>query len=264
MNKIERADVLAVLSPIWNAKPETARRVRQRVRAVLSRCQAEGHIKLNMAGEIISAALPKHRKGQKHFRALPFAEVPAALDRIANSRASDAGKLAFRFLVLTAGRTGEVLGATWEEIDTDGATWTIPADRMKAGREHRIPLSVAALGVLAAVKRLSGGNGFIFPSPRKHGAPLSNMSLTKVLRDTGLAERATVHGFRSSFRDWCAETGKRRELAEAALAHVVQGVEGAYFRSDLFEQRRAVMDGWAAHATRTAAKVVQLRKATAG
>ena len=110
VDRIERADVLAALTPIWNAKPETARRVRQRIRAVLSRCQAEGHIKLNMAGEIIGAALPKHRKGQKHFRALPFAEVPAALDRIASSRASDAGKLAFRFLVLTAGRTGEVLG----------------------------------------------------------------------------------------------------------------------------------------------------------
>ena len=253
VDRIERADVLAALTPIWNAKPETARRVRQRVRAVLSRCQAEGHITINMAGGIISAALPKHRQGQKHFRALPFAEVPAAVDRVARSRASDAGKLAFRFLVLTAGRTGEVLGATWEEIDLDAALWTIPADRMKAGSAHRVPLSAAALGVLEAVKRLSGGEGLIFPSPRKHGAPLSNMSLTKVLRDTGLAEAATVHGFRSSFRDWCAETGKRRELAEAALAHVVQGVEGAYFRSDLFEQRRAVMDGWANYATRSGA-----------
>ena len=133
---------------------------------------------------------------------------------------------------------------------------------MKAGSTHRVPLSEAALAVLEAVKRLSGGEGFIFPSPRKPGAPLSNMALTKLMRDTGLAEAATVHGFRSSFRDWCAETGKRRELAEAALAHVVQGVEGAYFRSDLFEQRRAVMASWAAHATRSAAKVVQLRAST--
>lgn len=263
VDRIERADVLAALTPIWNAKPETARRVRQRIRTVLSRCQAEGHIKLNMAGEIISAALPKHRNGKKHFRALPFSELPAALETIEQSRASEAAKLALRFLVLTASRTGEVLGATWEEIDLDANTWTIPDGRMKAGRAHRIPLPEAAVRALRDAERLSGGEGLIFPSPRKPGAPLSNMALTKVMRDNGLAEQSTVHGFRSSFRDWCAETGKRRELAEAALAHVVQGVEGAYFRSDLFEQRRAVMDGWAAHATRSAAKVVQLRTGTA-
>ena len=121
---------------------------------------------------------------------------------------------------------------------------------MKAGREHRVPLSEAALDGLERIKKLNDGFGVVFPSPLKRGRPLSDMTLTKVLRDTGLADHATVHGFRSSFRDWCAETGKPREIAEAALAHVVGGVEGAYFRSDLFQKRRILMDAWARYLTK--------------
>ena len=130
---------------------------------------------------------------------------------------------------------------------------------MKAGAEHRVPLSDAALAVLGQARPLRNKSGLIFPSPSRAGRPLSDMTLTKVLRTTGLADRSTVHGFRSSFRDWCADTGKPREIAEAALAHTVGGVEGAYFRSDLFERRRRLMADWAAYLSGDDAKVVPLR-----
>ena len=131
---------------------------------------------------------------------------------------------------------------------------------MKTGVEHRVPLSDSAVAVLEQARILEEASGLVFPSPRKPGHPLSNMTLTKVLRDTGLADRRVVHGFRSSFRDWCAETEKPREIAEAALAHTVGGVEGAYFRSDLFQRRRRVMDQWGAYVTGgSAGKVVRIR-----
>ena len=152
-----------------------------------------------------------------------------------------AAKLALKFVVLTACRSGEVRLAEWSEIDLASATWTLPGSRMKSGAEHRVPLSDAALEVLEQARPLSGGRDLVFPSPRSPNRALSDMSLTKVLRTTGLAERTVVHGLRSTFRDWCADTGKPRELAEAALAHTVGGVEGAYFRSDVFDRRRALM-----------------------
>ena len=144
------------------------------------------------------------------------------------------------------------------EIDVQAREWRIPGERMKKGREHRVPLSAAPCDVLAQARLLADGSGLVFPSPQRPGQPLSNMTLTKILRDRGLADRATVHGFRSAFRDWCAETGKPREIAEAALAHTVGGVEGAYFRSDLYLRRRVLMDQWAAFLTTTEPKVVRL------
>ena len=129
---------------------------------------------------------------------------------------------------------------------------------MKSGSEHRVPLAEAALDVLAGAEALRDGSDLVFPSPVKARRPLSDMTLTKVLRDTRLAERATVHGFRSSFRDWCADTGQVRELAEAALAHTVGGAEGAYFRSDIFSRRRQLMDTWGQYVTQGTGKVVQL------
>ena len=153
------------------------------------------------------------------------------------SQASLVAKRCLRFLVLTAVRSGEVRGAVWSEIDLDAREWRIPGARMKSGAEHRVPLSNAALAVLEQARTLKDESDLIFPSPLKKGRPLSDMTMTKLLRDVRLAERATVHGFRSSFRDWCAETDKPRELAEAALAHTVGGVEGAYFRSDLIRLR---------------------------
>ena len=258
VDRIGREDVLAVLTPIWTTKPETGRKVRQNIRATLKWCQAHGFVAFNAAGEAIDGALPRMPAVKAHFRALPHPEIPEALDIVEASSASPVAKLALKFLIFTASRSGEVRGATWTEMHGD--VWKIPGERMKAGVEHRVPLSASVLDVLRQARVLDDASGLVFPSPIRRGRSLSNMTLTKVLRGTGLAERATVHGFRSSFRDWCADTGKARELAEAALAHTVGGVEGAYFRSDLFERRRRLMDAWAVYLMGTEAKVVALRR----
>ena len=257
VDAIGRADVLKVLEPIWTTKPEAARRVRRCIKATLQWCVSHGHVEQNMAGEVLDGALPRQPSVKAHLRALPYVDVPEAINALDGD---SMGALALRFTILTAARSGETRGATWSEIDLDRREWRIPGERMKAGREHRVPLSDAALAVLERARALDDGSGLVFPSPMRRGRPLSDMSLTKVLRTAGMADRATVHGFRSSFRDWCAETGKAREIAEAALAHTVQGVEGAYFRSDLFDRRRRLMDRWAAFVTSEgSATVVELR-----
>ena len=258
VDRIGREDVLRVLTPIWTSKPEVGRKVRQRVRATLRWAEAHGHVRTNVAGEGIDGALPRQPAVKAHFRALPYREVAAALDTVEASRASLAAKLSLKFVVLTACRSGEVRLAEWSEVDAASATWTIPGSRMKSGAEHRVPLSDAALEVLEQARPLSGGQGLVFPSPRSTNRPLSDMSLTKVLRTTGLAEKTVVHGLRSSFRDWCADMGKPRELAEAALAHTVGGVEGAYFRSDVFDRRRVLMQAWADFVTDGTGAVVRL------
>ena len=260
VDQIGPQDILRILTPLWTSSPEIARKLRQRIRHVLRWAMAHGFISSNPAGEQLDGALPSMPRVREHFRALPYGEVQAALETVDASPASLAAKLALRFVVLTAVRSGEAREATWIEIDMERRTWTISPARMKANTEHRVPLSDAAVAVLERARALDDGSGLLFPSPRRRGKPLSNMSLTKVLRDVALARRATVHGFRSSFRDWAADTGKPRELAEAALAHVVGGTEGSYFRSDLFDRRRRLMDQWSAFATATAAgKVVSIR-----
>ncbi len=249
VDRIGREDILAVLKPIWSAKPETARRVRRCIKATLQWCQAHGLVEVNFAGEAIDGALPRMAAVKAHLRALPYRELPAALRLIESSGATSAAKLALRFVILTAARSGEVRGAARSEIDTGGRIWHVPAERMKAGAAHRVPLADPAMEVLRRAGKLGDGSRLLFPSPMRRDRPLSDATLLKVLRSIGLAERTTVHGFRSSFRDWCADAGKPRELAEAALAHTVGGVEGAYFRSDLFERRRALMESWAEYLT---------------
>ncbi len=170
---------------------------------------------------------------------------PTVGEALRKARASNAWpgtKLAFEFLALTAARSGEVRGSTWEEIDLEARTWTVPADRIKAAREHRVPLSPRALQVLAEARELADGSGLVFPSPR--GKTLSDMTLSKLVRELGI--QAVPHGFRSSFRDWAAECSDApREVCELALAHVNSDrVEAAYRRSDLFERRRQLMDDW--------------------
>ena len=262
LDRIERRDVLAILGPIWSAKPETARRTRQRIRAVLKWGQAHGYVEHNVAGDGIDGALPPMPRVKAHFRALPYVEIPAALETIDGSSAGLAAKLCARFLILTAVRSGETRGASWSEIDLDAREWRIPAERMKGKIEHRVPLSDAALAALHEAEQLRDDSGLIFPSPRKYGRPLSDMALTKVLRDNGLADRATIHGFRSAFRDWAAErTNTPHAVMERALAHAVaDAVEAAYARSNLLERRRALMAEWGSFVTGAdGAKVVQLR-----
>ena len=222
IDRIDRGDVLRVLTPIWTTRPETARRVRQRMRTVFRWALAHGFVETNPAGEVIDGALPPMPKVKAHFRALPYQEVQAALDSVEASQASISARSCFRFLVLTAARSGEARGANWYEIDLQEGVWRIPSERMKAGVEHRIPLSRQALDLLAEAAALRDESGLVFPSPLKSGSPMSDMTLTKILRSTGLAERATVHGFRSSFKNWSMEqTDTPWAVSAAALAHVL-------------------------------------------
>ena len=244
MHEITAGDVLRVLEPIWSTTPETARRLKGRISTVMKWAIAQGYRTDNPAGDAVAAALPRNGAVQEHHRALPHAEVGRALRTVRESGASQAAKLAFAFQVLTAARSGEVREARWDEVDMDAETWTVPAKRMKVRREHRVPLSTSALAVLTKALTLSDGLGLIFPSPRGGGRPLSNGTLIKLLAESDIA--AVPHGFRSSFRDWAAETGQRRELAERALAHVISNkVEAAYARSDLLDRRRSLMEAWA-------------------
>ena len=251
LERIDRSDVLKVLTPIWTTRPETARRVRQRMRTVFRWGMAHGFMQTNPAGEAIDGALPAMPKVRAHLRALPYRDVGAALETVAASQASIPGKLCFRYLVLTAARSGEARGATWEEIDLAGQEWRIPSERMKAGMEHRVPLSEQALEVVDEASALRSESSLVFPSPLKPDSPMSDMTLTKILRSTGLAERATVHGFRSSFKNWTMErTDTPWAVSEAALAHTLgNSTEQAYATSDLFERRGALMQQWADYLT---------------
>ena len=251
IDRIGRGDVLRVLTPIWTNRPETARRVRQRMRTVFRWAMAHGFIENNPAGEAIDGALPPMPKVKAHLRSLPYQEAGSALETVEASQASLSAKLCFRFLVLTAARSGEARGATWDEIDLHDQVWRTPPERMKAGVEHRVPLSRQVLDLLGEAQALRDETGLVFPSPLKPGSTMSDMTLTKVLRSSGLAERATVHGFRSSFKNWAPEqTDTPWAVSEAALAHVLgNSTEQAYARSDLFERRRALMQQWADYLT---------------
>ena len=262
VDRITGQDVLRILGPIWSTQTDTARRIRQRIRTVLGWCLAHGYVTRNAAGDGIDGALPVISTGNKHFRALPYQEVADSLATVEASGASWSAKWALRFLVLTAARSGEVRGATWSEVDLEAKEWRIPVERMKGHAEHRVPLSAEALAVLEQARTLDDGSGLVFPSPMRRGRPLSSMSLTKVLRDNGLATVATVHGFRSAFRVWASEkTNADHAVMELSLAHRVgSAVEQAYARSDLLAKRRRLMDSWAAYLTgRRAGKVVKIR-----
>ncbi len=237
---IRSGDILRVLQPIWLEKPETARRVRQRLRTVFDWSIAAQHRETSNPLAGIEKALPKQGDKARHHAALPYLELPSLMERLAS--AEGVGSMAVRFAILTATRSGEVRGARWSEIDLDAAVWTIPGERMKTKEEYRIPLSAEALAVLRQARGLD--DDLVFPG-RRRGRPLWDMPLTAVLRRLNVP--VTLHGFRSTFRDWASErTNVPREIAEMCLAHTVGGaVERAYARSDLFDKRRDLMDQWA-------------------
>lgn len=253
---VDQPDVLRVLSPIWNDKPETARRVLQRISTILEWATVAGHRVGANPADGVRSALQKHRDRPEHHRALPYAELPALWPRLVAMEGT--GAMALRFAILTAARSGEVRMARGAELDVEARTWTIPAARMKAGREHRVPLSDEALTILTAAKPLSSGpDGLVFPSRIAERA-LSNMTLAAVLKR--LEVPAVPHGFRSTFRDWAEDaTNDPHEVKEAALAHTVENkAERAYRRSDLFAKRREMMETWGAFVTGIGAKVVRL------
>jgi integrase len=247
VDAITTEDVLGVLKPIWTEKAETASRLRGRIERVLNAAKAKGF----RSGENPAAwrghlenLLPKRQKlARGHHAAMPYPDVPAFVARLREREAVAA--LALEFAILTAARSGEVLGARWSEIDLAAKVWTVPPDRMKAAREHRVPLSKRALAILKRAEAAKTSN-LVFPG-QSAGRPLSVMAMDMVLRRMGAS--VTVHGFRSSFRDWAGnETHFPRELAEHALAHVLgDKAEQAYRRSDALEKRRALMDAWAAY-----------------
>jgi integrase len=236
--------VLRVIEPIWKEKTETASRVRSRIERVLDWATArglrEGDNPARWRGRLENV-LPSRVPGE-HHAALPFKEIPTFMAEL-NTR-EGMGALALRFTILTAARTSEVRGATWAEVDLDEKVWHVPATRMKAKRAHRVPLTDDAVQLLQSVKLDREGADFVFPG-LKAGKPLSDMTLLAALKQ--MRPELTVHGFRSAFRDWVAETTDfPGEVAEAALAHIVgDKVEAAYRRGDLFEKRRKLMEAWA-------------------
>jgi integrase len=253
---IDTALVMAVLDPIWSIKPETASRVRGRIESVISAAKARGEFKgenpATWKGHLDNL-LPKTSKVRKveNHAALPYADLPAFMKDLREREGIAAA--AMEFLILTVGRTGEVLGATWDEFDLRKSVWTIPGERMKNGKEHQVPLSAPAVAVLERMSKLTNGEHIFFG--QSSGRSLSNMALLVLLRRMKRTE-ITSHGFRSTFRDWAAERGYQDPAAEAALAHSVpDAVVAAYKRTTFFELRKKMMDDWAAFATSDPAKV---------
>ena len=250
VDKIVTDDVLAVLKPLWNAKPETASRLRGRIERVLDAAKAQGlrsgENPARWRGHLDQLLPKRQRLTRGHHAAMSYADVPGFMADLQSRQATAA--LALEFAILTAARSGEVLGARWQEFDLDRAVWSVPAERMKASREHRVPLSRRSLKIVKALHEVRDGD-FAFPG-QKSGKPLSVMALEMVLRRMKI-EDATVHGFRSAFRDWASEcTNFSNEVCEAALAHVIGNkAEAAYRRGDLFEKRRKLMDAWAGYCT---------------
>ncbi len=243
VSEVTSADVIGVLAPIWHEKATTARKLRQRIRAVMGWAVAM-ELRPDNPCDRIGPALGAQNYTVKRMKALPHREVASAIEKVKASSAWPVVKLAFEFLVLTGTRSGEARGAAWSEIDEDAGVWTIPAGRMKTNREHRVPLSGRALEILEEARALRRAGGpHVFPSVRNN--PVDGTAFSRTLRRLGI--EAVPHGFRSSFRDWAAEeTDHPREVAEAALAHVVRNqVEAAYRRTDLFERRRRLMADWA-------------------
>lgn len=254
VNTITSGDVLAVLTPIWHQKPETARRLRQRMRRVFAWAKGANMYLEENPVDRASGSLPRQAATKRHHPAMPYQELPEFFRALGER--SGVAALALRFLILTASRSGEVRGARWSEINLPERTWAIPSDRMKTSKPHRVPLTDTAIEILDQVRGLD--QALVFPGQRR-GRPMSDMTIAAVMKRMGASE-FVPHGFRSTFRDWASErTNIPREIAELALAHEVgNAVERAYARSDLFEKRRDLMERWGQHCTGDSAEVVSL------
>jgi integrase len=248
VHAVDTGLVLKALEPIWTTKPETASRVRGRIESVLDWATARGYRQGDNPARWrghLDHLLPARATVQKveHHPALPYTEIRPFVETLRAQPGTSARAL--EFLVLTAARTGEVIGATWQEIDLKSKVWIVPAERIKGGKEHRVPLSARVLAILEEMKDLRRDGDFVFPGG-KRGRPLSNSAMLALL-ERMKRDDLTAHGFRSTFRDWAAErTNYPRDVAEMALAHVIgDKVEAAYRRGDLFEKRRRLMEEWA-------------------
>jgi integrase len=252
VDQVGTPDILRVLSPIWLTKEETATRVRQRIGTIMDWAKSAGFRTGDNPIDGVTMGLPKQKNRDEHHAAMPFAEVPGFIQKLKATDTGEITRLGLEFLILTVARTGEVIGAKWDEVDLGGALWTVAANRMKAGRIHRVPLSGRCVEILERAKELGQGSDYLFPSPASNSSlsdsPLSNMAFLKLLER--MEVDVTSHGFRSAFRDWASEvTHFPGEVAEMALAHTIKNkVEAAYRRGDLMEKRREMMQAWAEYA----------------
>ena len=264
---LKPGDFADVLRGLWLDKPETASRVKQRCDTVMKWCWAHGLVAGNPV-DVVHHLLPQQpgkRERVQHQPAMPWRDVPAFVASSIRAGEATVSRALLEFVILTAARSGEARSIEWSEVDLEGAIWTVPASRMKARVGHRVPLSNRAVEILREQRKLHAKADLVFPAPR--GGVLSDMALTKFLRDhkapsSDPGRIATAHGFRSSFRDWASEHGYARDLAERALAHTINNqAEAAYHRTDLLEQRRAMMEAWAEHVAGNgqAARVVPIR-----
>lgn len=249
LDEIDTVGILECLRPIWTEKPETARRVQQRIERILSAADVLGHRTGRNPAQWrghLDQVLPAMRHARKHHAAMPYADIPAYMEKLAAKQTM--ASICLQFTILTAARSGEARGASWDELDLERGVWTIPPERMKARRPHHVPLSGAALQILKAVD--PGPNratGMVFLSPSGSGH-ISEAALRKLMTHNGASD-FTIHGFRSSFRDWAGNaTEFPRDLAEEALAHQLGAVEAAYRREQAVERRRVMMEAWAAFA----------------
>lgn len=253
VDQIETNHVLKALEPVWNEKRETARRVRGRIENILDWAAAmgqregpnparwRGHLRNLLPSDGLKAKAEK-----RHHAAMAYNDLPAFMEKL--KERTGVAALALEFVILTAARSGEARGARHDEIDLENAVWTIPGERMKAGKTHSVPLTARAVEIVKAMAETMGGEGLIFPSPDRDKSPLSDMTLSAVLRRMGISGKvATVHGFRSTFRDWAGEeTAFPRDLIEFSLAHTIRNkAEKAYRRMDALKRRRDLMDAWA-------------------
>lgn len=251
VDRVTTDDVVATLQPIWSSKPETASRLRGRIERVLDAAKARGHRDgenpARWRGHLDHLLPKRQRLTRGHHAALRFDAVPDFVSKLRGREATAA--LALEFVILTAARSGEVRGATWSEFDLEAKLWTVPAARMKAGREHRVPLSARALEILAKVRPLANGRPDAVVFPAASGKRLSDAAFSALLKRMGVGGELTPHGFRSSFRDWAGEVSSfPREVAEQALAHVVgDATERAYRRGDALSKRAVLMEAWASY-----------------
>ena len=260
VSQITSADVLKVLAPIWIEKADTAKKIRQRLRMIIKWARAQGYFTGDDPVELAEQALPKVKASGAHFKSVSYDDLPEIIERLQASSVSLATRLALEFLILTASRTTEVLEAHWSEIDLDKKLWVIPAERMKASRDHEVPLTERMIEILQAAAELKLDNGLIFPSAL-NGKAMSNNTLRLALQKR-LGVDATVHGMRSAFKDWAAETTTYpNEVSEMALAHSIGSkVEAAYRRGNLLTKRRQMMADWDAFLTGKDRKVIQLHE----
>ena len=252
---LKAKDFAAVLKPIWLDKPETARRVKQRCNSVMESAMAHDWIEVNVVASV-GALLPKQSSRPQHHAAMPWKKVPDFVEGLTMGASVALSRKALVFIILTAARSGEVRQMVWEEVDLQEGVWTIPANRMKARVLHSVPLSKPALTLLGDLRKDGAGQGIVFPS--RNGTSLSDTAISKHLKGLSLpsdrpGKSPTVHGFRTSFRNWASENSYSRDLAERALAHAIKNeVEAAYHRTDLLEQRAPMMQAWADHVTKVA------------